>query len=249
MDDEENRREDAEALGAAGVAAPRHPRRGRLADVAPDARRAGGRRRGARRRDRRRSSCRRQRHRRRRPRPGAAFVPIWRRPWMTMSGDTYGSSLLAALGVVNVFDAGHDRYPATTLEEAAAPRARPRPRPDRALPVRRAPPPRAAGGGPGRPAGRRPGPLLVGRPHAASRRAARSGAGSVGREPDERAVAAALGAPDARRPRRGRAARRRAGTGRRCRPAAAGDGASQRTSARSSASSSESTTNRPGRFA
>jgi len=55
-----------------------------------------------------------------------AFVPIWRRPWMTMRGTTYGSSLLAALGVANVFDDGKpvggdaDRYPEITLDDAAA---------------------------------------------------------------------------------------------------------------------------------
>lgn len=55
------------------------------------------------------------------PAPGAtAFVPIWRRPWMACGEDTYGSSVLAHLGVANVF-AGHpDRYPATTLDEVAA---------------------------------------------------------------------------------------------------------------------------------
>lgn len=47
------------------------------------------------------------------------FVPIWKRPWMTMGGDTYGSSLLARLGATNVFADG-ERYPAITLEEAAA---------------------------------------------------------------------------------------------------------------------------------
>jgi ABC-type Fe3+-hydroxamate transport system substrate-binding protein len=52
--------------------------------------------------------------------PGAprAFVPIWKRPWMTMSGGTYGSSLLAAAGVANVFAGAGDRYPTVTLEEA-----------------------------------------------------------------------------------------------------------------------------------
>jgi ABC-type Fe3+-hydroxamate transport system substrate-binding protein len=52
--------------------------------------------------------------------PGAprAFVPIWKRPWMTMSGGTYGSSLLAAAGVANVFAGARDRYPTVTLEEA-----------------------------------------------------------------------------------------------------------------------------------
>lgn len=56
-----------------------------------------------------------------------AFVPIWRRPWMTINADTYGSSVLASIGVRNVFD--HDgrdtegdaaRYPQTSLDEAAA---------------------------------------------------------------------------------------------------------------------------------
>ncbi|MGN6692747.1 MAG: helical backbone metal receptor, partial [Aquihabitans sp.] len=32
-----------------------------------------------------------------------AFIPIWRRPWMTISDDTYGSSLLASIGVANAF--------------------------------------------------------------------------------------------------------------------------------------------------
>jgi ABC-type Fe3+-hydroxamate transport system substrate-binding protein len=49
-----------------------------------------------------------------------AFVPIWRRPWMTVNADTYGSSLLAALGVANVFATAPDRYPTVTLDEVAA---------------------------------------------------------------------------------------------------------------------------------
>ena len=49
-----------------------------------------------------------------------AFVPIWRRPWMSLAGGTYGSSLLAALGVANVFADAADRYPTVTLEEARA---------------------------------------------------------------------------------------------------------------------------------
>ncbi|MGH8998923.1 MAG: helical backbone metal receptor, partial [Acidimicrobiia bacterium] len=56
------------------------------------------------------------------PAPGKrmlVFVPIWRRPWMTMSADTYGSSLLGLLGWDNVFAASETRYPETTLEEAA----------------------------------------------------------------------------------------------------------------------------------
>ncbi len=38
----------------------------------------------------------------RRPVRHAAFVPIWRRPWMSLAADTYGSSLLAHVGISNV---------------------------------------------------------------------------------------------------------------------------------------------------
>ncbi|MBI2709025.1 MAG: hypothetical protein HYX34_04945 [Actinobacteria bacterium] len=48
-----------------------------------------------------------------------AFVPIWRRPWMTLSADTYGSSLLAHLGVGNVFGGAALRYPEVDLAGAA----------------------------------------------------------------------------------------------------------------------------------
>jgi ABC-type Fe3+-hydroxamate transport system substrate-binding protein len=46
-----------------------------------------------------------------------AFVPIWKRPWMTLSGGTYGSSLLSAIGVANVFADARERYPTVTLDE------------------------------------------------------------------------------------------------------------------------------------
>lgn len=48
------------------------------------------------------------------------FVPIWRRPWMTIARRTYGSSLLAALGLSNVFADAPADYPEVTLERAAA---------------------------------------------------------------------------------------------------------------------------------
>ena len=48
------------------------------------------------------------------------FVPIWRRPWMTISGGTYGSSLLASIGFDNVFADATDRYPESTLNEVGA---------------------------------------------------------------------------------------------------------------------------------
>jgi ABC-type Fe3+-hydroxamate transport system substrate-binding protein len=46
-----------------------------------------------------------------------AFVPIWRRPWMTMSGACYGSSLLESLGVDNVFHNEAERYPMIELAD------------------------------------------------------------------------------------------------------------------------------------
>ena len=49
-----------------------------------------------------------------------AFVPIWRRPWMTMAPGTYGSSLLAHLGVDTLFADAAVRYPETTFEAVAA---------------------------------------------------------------------------------------------------------------------------------
>jgi hypothetical protein len=113
---EENRREDADALNAAGIATAALSIDG-VADVAPALRtlaalvgvdpgrvediemttpdaRGDGRLR--------------------------AFVPIWKRPWMSLAGGTYGSSLLAAIGVDNVFADADDRYPTVTLDEARA---------------------------------------------------------------------------------------------------------------------------------
>jgi ABC-type Fe3+-hydroxamate transport system substrate-binding protein len=55
-------------------------------------------------------------------RPGAGrrvFVPIWRRPWMTLNADTYGASVLDHLGLVNVFADAGDRYPTVELDEVA----------------------------------------------------------------------------------------------------------------------------------
>ena len=114
-----------------------------------------------------------------------AFVPIWRRPWMTMYADTYGSSVLAALGVVNVFGDEAKRYPTTTLDDAAARQ------PDlvlpagRALPVPGAPPRTSSDGRARRATRRRAGPVLVGRPDAGGAGAPRSGPRLVGAEADE----------------------------------------------------------------
>ncbi|HVF32014.1 MAG TPA: helical backbone metal receptor [Acidimicrobiales bacterium] len=109
VDEEENRREDAEALADAGLEVLATAVRS-VADVAPTLTRlaaalgipdpggAGGR---SRNRSRSQESA----------SATTAFVPIWRRPWMTINRETYGSSLLEAVGVANVFAAHPDRYP------------------------------------------------------------------------------------------------------------------------------------------
>lgn len=48
-----------------------------------------------------------------------AVVPIWRRPWMTIGARTYGSDLLAALGVHNVFADADVDYPEVSIAEMA----------------------------------------------------------------------------------------------------------------------------------
>ena len=111
LDEEENRREDAEALAAAGLELLVTSVRSvsdALAATAELARRTG------------------------RPAPPpivpppagpsatTAFVPIWRRPWMSINADTYGASVLAAIGVGLVTAGSAQRYPAVELEEVAA---------------------------------------------------------------------------------------------------------------------------------
>ena len=111
VNDEENRREDADALRAAGLALHVTSVRS-VADVAPTLDALAAAVHVANPADKRRVGASPVRHRR-------AFVPIWRRPWMTLNGDTYGSSVLATLGIDNVFAAASDRYPTVTLEAAA----------------------------------------------------------------------------------------------------------------------------------
>jgi ABC-type Fe3+-hydroxamate transport system substrate-binding protein len=47
-------------------------------------------------------------------------VLVWRRPWMTMNADTYGSSLLELLGIENIFASAEARYPELTLGDIDA---------------------------------------------------------------------------------------------------------------------------------
>lgn len=108
VDEEENRREDHDALVAAGVEVHVLAIRD-LADVDPQvgalASRVGARWEPVGVVDRR-------------PRRGSAFVPIWRRPWMALGAPTYGSSLLDSLGIENVY--ADSRYPEVTLDGARA---------------------------------------------------------------------------------------------------------------------------------
>jgi ABC-type Fe3+-hydroxamate transport system substrate-binding protein len=49
-----------------------------------------------------------------------AFVPIWRRPWITLNADTYGSSVLEHCGVANIFADAIERYPTVSEAEVEA---------------------------------------------------------------------------------------------------------------------------------
>ena len=47
-----------------------------------------------------------------------AYVPIWRRPWMTLTRDTYAHHVLALAGARNLFADAEGRYPEREPEEA-----------------------------------------------------------------------------------------------------------------------------------
>ena len=54
--------------------------------------------------------------------PARVFCPIWRRPYMTINGDTYIDDMLTVCGGANVFADLPKRYPEVTLEAVAAAR-------------------------------------------------------------------------------------------------------------------------------
>src|SRR5215208_3675669 len=123
MNEEENRREDAEALAAAGVrchtSLPRD-----AAGTAAMVRSVGaalGRAEAAERiaRDIETRSARVRARARGEPPVRFAYL-IWRKPWMSLNGDTFVSALLAQAGGENVFAAHPERYPAVTADELAA---------------------------------------------------------------------------------------------------------------------------------
>ena len=123
LNEEENRREDAEALARAGIAC--HVSLPRDADetavmVRSIAEALGKRERGeeiAGEIERRAAGVRDAVR-------GLASVPfaylIWRKPWMSVNADTYASALLELAGGTNVFGAEGARYPEITTAELAA---------------------------------------------------------------------------------------------------------------------------------
>jgi len=54
--------------------------------------------------------------------PARVFCPIWRRPYMTINGDTYIDDMLSLCGGSNIFAGLPQRYPEVTLEAVAGAR-------------------------------------------------------------------------------------------------------------------------------
>lgn len=46
-----------------------------------------------------------------------AVIPIWRRPWMVLGAGTFAGDVLHRLGVANVFASAEEPYPKVTLEQ------------------------------------------------------------------------------------------------------------------------------------
>lgn len=66
-----------------------------------------------------------------------AFVPIWRRPWMTVNAQTYLADALLTAGVRTVFADHPERYPTVGDDEVAAARPDRVVAPDEPYPFRR----------------------------------------------------------------------------------------------------------------
>jgi ABC-type Fe3+-hydroxamate transport system substrate-binding protein len=121
VNDEENRRSDADALAAAGLRLHvTHVEAVDDVDPCLDALAAAV---GVERTAEEREAFERLSSLRAAPPAGggvrSAFVPIWRRPWMTMNRQTYGASVLGRLGLVGLFDDADERYPIVALEQVA----------------------------------------------------------------------------------------------------------------------------------
>ncbi len=123
LNEEENRREDADALMASGVRChvsfPRD-----IADTAHMVRDIGATIRASAEAERIAATI---EQRARRVRESARSAPpvryvymIWRKPWMVAAGNTFVTAMLALPGGVNVFGDRMERYPTVTSEELAA---------------------------------------------------------------------------------------------------------------------------------
>jgi iron complex transport system substrate-binding protein len=123
LNEEENRREDAEALAAAGVRChvsfPRNVGEtarmvrdiGAVLERPDEAERIAA--------DIERRAARVRESARQAPAVRYAYL-IWRNPWMVAGGDTFVTAMLALPGGVNVFANHPERYPTVTAEELAA---------------------------------------------------------------------------------------------------------------------------------
>jgi iron complex transport system substrate-binding protein len=128
LNEEENRREDAEALRAAGIACHvSFPRS--VLDTAAMVRSIGAAIDAADAAESIATDIKRRHARVRaaamaRARAGGPPVRwaylIWRKPWMTVNGDTFVSAMLDQAGGVNVFASRESRYPTVEPEELAA---------------------------------------------------------------------------------------------------------------------------------
>ncbi|MGC5028701.1 helical backbone metal receptor [Micromonospora sp. DT229] len=119
LNTEENRREDADALTAAGipvrVTGPRTVDQAltELADLLRDL--------GAGTEPGWLAASRRAWARPPQPdRVRRAVVPVWRRPWVVLGGDTFAGDVLRRLGVHHVYEAHPQRYPRFSLAELRA---------------------------------------------------------------------------------------------------------------------------------
>lgn len=123
LNEEENRREDAEALGAAGVrclnsfpknvaeAAMMVREIGAALDRSAEAERIAG--------DIEARAARVRAKAEKLPAVRYAYL-IWRNPWMVAAGDTFVTAMLGLAGGENVFSRHPTRYPEVTLGELAA---------------------------------------------------------------------------------------------------------------------------------
>ncbi len=48
------------------------------------------------------------------------YCPVWRRPWMSLNGDTFAHDVLRLAGATNVFSDAPERYPLAAPEQARA---------------------------------------------------------------------------------------------------------------------------------